>query len=147
MMPLKSAPISSLMIVLLFLCCIACADTEATRPTILDSMDQQKLLQQTSNRTLRATTEEKETVSFSVIYTGELDQILFSSTSHLRALIETYELQLSDPFEVDETMKGIVLHAYEELSNPLEIAKEISQCKEVLMVEAKNLPETKDLAL
>lgn len=147
MMPLRSAPISSLMIVLLLLCCIACADTETTRPTILDNMDQQKLLQQTSNRTIKPIIEEKTEVSFSVIYTGDLDQILFSSTSHLRALIETYELQLSDPFEVDETMKGIVLHSYDALSNPLEIAKEISQCKEVLMVEAKNLPETKDLAL
>lgn len=147
MMPLRSAPILSLLTVLVLLSCIACADTEPKRPSILDSMDQQKLVQQTSNRTIRTTLEEKEEVSFSVVYTGDLDVILFSSTSHLRALIETYELQLSDPFEIDEHMKGIILHSYDELSDPIEIAKEISQCEEVLMVEAKNLPETTDSAL
>lgn len=141
MMTPKSALINSCVIALLLLLLVSCADTEPKRPTILDGMEQSKLVAETSNRTIKSVVEENTEISFSVIYTGDLEEILFNSTSHLRALIESYELQLSDPFEVNDNMKGIVLHSYEMLENPLEIAKEISQCEEVLMVEAKNLPE------
>lgn len=120
----------------------SCADTEPTRVTILDSMNQEQLIQHTSNRSMHAVVKESNEVSFSVIYTGDLEEILLSSTSHFRALVATYELQLSAPFEIDEVMKGITLRTFEPLKNPLEIAKEISQCEEVLMVEAKNIPET-----
>ncbi len=137
----KSALVNVFVTALIFLLIVSCADTEPKRPTILDGMEKTELVKQTSKRTIKLVAEKSNEISFSVVYTGDLDEILFNSTSHLRALIETYELQLSDPFEIDDNMKGIVLHSYEGLADPLEIAKEISQCAEVLMVEAKNLPE------
>ncbi len=138
--------ISSL-VPLILLLVVSCADTERNPSILLEGMDQQKILQSTSNRSMENIAKESTEISFSVIYEGDLDEILFSSTSHLRALVETYELQLSEPFEIDERMKGIVMRSYTTLKNPLEIAKEISRCEEVLMVEAKNLPETVALSL
>jgi hypothetical protein len=119
----------------------ACADTETARPALVDQMNQKNVVDESANRSIDRSAKQNNEVSFSVIYTGNLDEMLFDSNNELRAIIETYELQLTAPFEVDETMKGIVLRTYYTLDNPLEIAKEISRCAEVMMVEAKNLPE------
>lgn len=143
----KRSLIDSLLAVVILLLTAACADKEPPHLMILDGMNQEKLLEQTSNRTIKSRVEESTEVRLSVVYTGDLEEILFNSTSHLRALIENYELQLVDPFEIDNSMKGITLYSHEELEAPLEIAKEISQCEEVLMVEVKNLSDVRAASL
>ncbi|MFK7796085.1 MAG: hypothetical protein AB8E82_01440 [Aureispira sp.] len=143
MMIPKSLSVISFFVLMSLLFVVACAEVEPQPPKLLlDRMDKETVTETTSKRTTKLASENKNEVSFSVVYTGDLEEILFNSTNHFHSLIETYKLQLSAPFEIDETMSGIVLKAHELLENPLDIAKEISLCAEVLMVDVKNLPDT-----
>lgn len=143
MMIPKNLFLVSFFVLMSLLFVVACAEVEPQSPKLLlDSMDKETVTETTSKRTTKLAFQSNTEVSFSVVYTGDLEEILFNSTNHFHSLIETYELQLSAPFEIDDTMSGIVLKSYEPLDNPLDIAKEISLCSEVLMVDIKNLPDT-----
>lgn len=139
----KSLSTISLSVLVSVLLVVACAEVESQSPKLLlDSMDKETVIETSSKRTTKLASKNKKEVSFDVVYAGDLEEILFNSTNHFRSLVETYELQLSAPFEIDDTMSGITLKSYEPLENPLDVAKEISLCPEVLMVDVKNLPNT-----
>ena len=127
---------------LLLLWMAGCTHKEPKPTTLLVDMKQEPLIElSTSRGSTTAANEREEEVYLSVIYTGDLDEILLNSSSHFGALLQAYEFQLTAPFEVDETMKGIVLRTYAPLPDPITVAKEISRCEEVMMVEVKNAPQ------
>ncbi len=118
---------------------IGCTYNDSSTDALLVHTEHQQAIASSTRRTLETEWDQiEEEVYFSVIYTGNLDEILSNSSSHLGALIQAHEFQLTAPFEIDETMKGIILRRFEALKDPVTIAKEISLCEEVLMVEVKN---------
>lgn len=126
-------------VILLIGLLIGCADSENSADALLIQTEHQKAISNSARRTLETEWDRaEEEVYFSVIYTGNMDEILSNSSSHLGALIQTYEFQITAPFEIDETMKGIILHRFDALPDPVTVAKELSLCEEVLMVEVKN---------
>lgn len=139
----RSLPLIGFCVSMSLLFAVSCAEVEPRSPKLLlDSINKETVTKTTTKRTTKLAPKNNSEVSFSVVYTGNLEEILFNSTNQFHSLIQEYELQLSSPFEIDDTMSGIVLKSYEPLVNPLDIAKEISLCPEVLMIEVKNLPDT-----
>lgn len=130
----------SLLILLLtnILFATSCANATGDAP-ILDLMTSAVIAQSPTNRAI-VIDEVKEEVkfSFSVIYVGDLDKIMLDENSDLRLLVDDYGFNLKSPFQIDEEMKGIVLESIQDLDDPIEVAKEISQIEEVIMVEVKN---------
>lgn len=136
--------IKNIFLLLPMLCLLlGCAQEEpASTTTLLQQMEDKHVIQKSNQRSLRSTISEVETELYlSVIYVGDLDEILLNSSSHFGALIEAHGFYLTAPFEVDETMKGIILRTYDAIGDPITIAKEISNCEEVMMVEVKNIPQ------
>lgn len=122
-------------------CCallISCAEIEPSTPALLTQLEEDPSVLNSDQRGYTEIQETASEVYFSVVYTGDLDEIMLNSSSHFGALIKQYTFQLTDPFVIDEEMKGIVLRLYELPEEPLVLAKEISRCEEVLMVELKN---------
>lgn len=110
--------------------------------TILDTMSNEKL--QGNTRAFIEDSEDHEPkVTFTVIYSGDLENMK-TADSEFRILLETYSLEITKPFEIDEENKGFVLVATTKLVAPIEVGKEISLLDQVLMVEVDNVKkETK----
>lgn len=126
---------------------ISCNDhtnNEAFGTSILDTMSNEKIGSST-----RAFTEEggenENPVRFTVIYNGDLTQMTTDENSNFKILLETYALEIENPFEIDEQNKGFVLVPTTPLDEPIEVGREISLLDEVLMVEVDNVKkEEKD---
>lgn len=89
--------------------------------------------------------QEEITVSFTVIYTGDLLKMTTDNNSAFKILLNTYNLEIQRQFKLDEENKGIVLAPVIPLVAPVEVGKEISLINEVLMVEVQNVSkEEKD---
>lgn len=118
---------------------VGCSDTRTSDDALLVQTEHQQAISSSSRRTLEAEWEEaQEEVYFSVVYMGDMDEILSNSSSHFGAIIQAYDFQITAPFEIDDSMKGIILRRFDPLPDPVTVAKEISLCEEVLMVEVKN---------
>ncbi|BDS10227.1 hypothetical protein [Aureispira anguillae] len=105
--------------------------------TILDTMSNEKL--KSSTRAFLEESEKAKKITFTVIYNGDLEQMSTQKDSKFKLLLDTYGLEITDPFEIDEEHKGIVLVPTTALPLPIEIGKEISLLDEVLMVEVDNV--------
>lgn len=101
--------------------------------SILDTMSSEKLLSG-GTRAFKAV-EEEVTTKFTVVHNGDFAKMINSPESDLKALIESYNLKVQSPFEIDEENKGFVLVSSSKLANPVALGKEISLVNEVLMVE------------
>jgi len=77
--------------------------------------------------------------SLSVIYTGDLDELLLDESSTLYKAITAYQLNLESPFKIDDTIKGITLSSPVEMEDPISIGKQISIGEAILMVEVKQV--------
>jgi len=127
-------------LILLFI--TSCDDNtinETFGTSILDTMSNEKIGH--STRTFIEKEEEKTSVSFIVIHNGDLTKMVNDENSALKALIETYNLEVQKPFEIDTENRGFILVTTTILVAPIEVGKEISLINEVLMVEVDN--ETK----
>jgi hypothetical protein len=120
----------------------SCSDQGLMNTSVIDTITAKDIMENSVNRAVQAmASEEENRISISVIYTGDLDEILLDESTTLYKAINDYHLNLESPFQIDENMKGIVLSSYVEMEDPVSIGKEISKGKEILMVEVKNLPE------
>jgi hypothetical protein len=123
----------------------SCSDQGMMNVSLVDPITAKDIMENSVNRSIREMGNEgKEVskVSISVVYTGDLDEILLDESSTLYKAINTYHLNLEAPFEINENMKGITLSSYVEMEDPISIGKQISNGKSILMVEVKNLPDT-----
>jgi hypothetical protein len=121
----------------------SCSDQGMMSSSLVDTISTKDIMEKSVNRTVKSMAEEEEEnkVSISVIYTGDLDEILLDESTVLYKVIHRYHLNLESPFEIDENMKGIVLSSHVKMEDPVSIGKQISKGKTVLMVEIKNLPD------
>jgi hypothetical protein len=85
---------------------------------------------------------EEVLVRFTVIYDGDFTKMT-TNDSPLQALLETYNLKIKDPFELDKENKGLILVPAIPLTAPIEVGKELSLIDEVLMVEVVRVPTKK----
>jgi len=119
----------------------SCSDQGMMSTPLIDTISSKEILENSSNRTNKQKIKEEieeDRVFISVIYTGNLDNILFDESSTLYKAITKYQLNLQNPFQIDEEMKGIILTSYIEMEDPINIAKQISSGESILMVEVKN---------
>lgn len=117
---------------------VSCNDNTANDPfgtTTLHTMSDDDIGH--STRTFVEYGQEEITVSFTVIYTGDLLKIT-NDNSAFKILLNTYNLEIQRQFKLDEENKGIVLAPVIPLAAPIEVGKEISLIDEVLMVEVQN---------
>lgn len=118
----------------------SCSDQQGLMATsLIDTVSTKDIMENSVHRAAPKTITEQK-VSISVIYTGNLDSILLDENSTLYKAINGHHLNLQDPFEIDENMKGIMLTSYAQMEDPVRIAKQISTDENVLMVEVKNFP-------
>lgn len=141
---MKSSQTNFLSICLFCLALIlgSCSDKVADNSmgtTILDTMSNDKI-----KNTTRRSEAQASDVTFTVIYDGELQTLLKEPDSDLKSLMQTYHLLVKDSFEIDEFNKGIILAPSQELETPIELGRELSLVKEVLMVEISNTRPTID---
>lgn len=111
--------------------------------TILDTMSNEKLKSSTRTFIEEAQTQQ-QVVRFTVIYNGDLNEMSTRDNSPLKALLEKYYLDITDPFEIDDENKGIILVPRIQLVDPILVGKEISLLEEVLMVEVENATPTEE---
>lgn len=117
---------------------ISCANT-TPQPPILDLMTSAVIAQSPTHRAINTLKlQEENRLSFSVIYVGNLDEIMMDEESDFRLMVDDYAFNLKRPFQIDGQLKGITLEVTQDLDDPIEVAKEISQIEEVMMVEVKN---------
>lgn len=139
---MKNSPLTnvlcSFLVLLLTISCNDNSNNQTFGTSILDTMSNEKIGQST-----RAYIEDEKEVealiSFTVIYNGDLTQMVNNDNSAFKALLETYGLEMQKPFEIDEENKGIILMPTTPLAAPIEVGKEISLIDEVLMVEVNNV--------
>jgi len=123
----------------------SCSDRGMMNSSLIDTISAKDIMENSVNRAVNLNDSEEKTgnkVSISVIYTGNLDDILLDESSTLYKALNTYHLNLESPFEIDENMKGIILTSYVEMEDPISIGKQISNGTSILMVEVKNLPNS-----
>lgn len=113
--------------------------------SILDTMSSEKLLSG-GTRSFGKEQAKDVTTKFTVVYSGDLVDMMNNPESSLKALIESYNLKVESPFEIDEENKGIVLVSSSKLTNPVAVGKEISLVTEVLMVEVGGVSSSQDQA-
>jgi len=129
---------------ILFSCLIlillaSCNDRTKNEPfgtSIINTMSEKEISHKT-----RAFTEyepEEVLVRFTVIYNGDFTQMTTDDNSPFKALLETYNLEIQKPFDIDKENKGFILVPTIPLAAPVEVGKEISLIEEVLMVEVGN---------
>jgi hypothetical protein len=136
----KFLPINILLSCLILLFLASCNDAtndDAFGTSILDTMSNEKIGHHT--RAFVEIKQEKDLVSFTVIYNGDITKMSTDNNSSFKALLETYNLEMQKPFEIDEENKGIVLVPLIPLMDPIAVGKEISLIHEVLMVEVDNI--------
>ena len=62
------------------------------------------------NAMLETSNNDKDkSVSFIVIYNGDLSDMITDNNSNFKTLIDTYGFRIEQPFEINTKMKGIVL--------------------------------------
>jgi hypothetical protein len=111
--------------------------------TILDTMSNDKL--ESNNRAYNYTGYENKPVTFTIIYKGDLSDMITDDSSNFKALLETYGFRIEQPFEINTEMKGIVLVSSSKFSEPINIGKELSLVNEVMMVEVSNTKIYKEI--
>lgn len=124
----------------------SCSDQGFMNASLVDTISAKEIMENSVNRARKEviieTKENEQLVSFSVIYTGDLDLILLDESSTLYQAVNIHDLNLQDPFEIDEEMKGIILHSYATIEKPVELAKFISNGENILMVEVQNIAKS-----
>jgi hypothetical protein len=124
----------------------SCSDQGMMNTSLIDTVTAEDIMSKSVNRSVYNMSKEEESkVSISVIYTGDLDEILLNESSALSQAINTYHLNLETSFEIDESMKGITLGSYVEMKDPVRIGKEISNGESILMVEIINMPTNNEI--
>ena len=63
----------------------------------------------------------------------------------LNSLMESYELEIVNQFDIDEENEGFVLEPLNNLDNPLEAARELSLVDNVFMVQLKEVPPVEEV--
>jgi hypothetical protein len=58
----------------------------------------------------------------------------------LNGLMETYQLEIVNQFDIDEENEGVEMEPLASLDNPLQTARELSLVDNVFMVELKEVP-------
>ena len=99
-----------------------------------------------------ATLEGKE-VNFVVLYDASAPWAKVFSTGKytstgndiLNGLMESYELEIVNQFDIDEENEGFVLEPLKKLDNPLETARELSMVDNVFMVQLKEVPPVEEV--
>ncbi|MBL4649821.1 MAG: hypothetical protein JKY03_08820 [Aureispira sp.] len=122
----------------------SCSDRGMMNVSLVDPITAKDIMENSVNRSIQQMgneVEDVDKVSISVIYTGDLDEILLDESSTLYKAINTYHLNLETSFEITENMKGITLGSYVKMEDPVSIGKQISKGESILMVEVKNLPD------
>ena len=124
----------------------SCSDQGMMNASLIDTVTAEDIMSKSVNRSIYNMSKEEESkVSISVIYTGDLDEMLLNESSALSQAINTYHLNLETSFEIDENMKGITLGSYVEMKDPVSIGKEISNGESILMVEVKSMPTNSEI--
>lgn len=125
--------------VLLVIACNEKSIHEHLGTSILDTISNDKILSGGTRAKMKE--QEKEIVSkFTVVHNGNLAEMTTNPESTLKALMETHNLQVQNPFDIDEENKGFVLVSTSKIANPVALGKEISLIEEVLMVEIGGVP-------
>lgn len=78
-----------------------------------------------------------------VFNTGDYSQ---TGNETLNALMDSYQLEIVEQFEIDEENEGIVLEPIGTVEQPLEAARELSLVDDVLMVQIKEVPTAEESA-
>lgn len=78
--------------------------------------------------------EEENKVKFTVIYQEKSGEMISDKNSEFNAILATYQLNITTPFELDQENKGLVLVSTIKQANPIKIGKELSLLDPVLMV-------------
>jgi hypothetical protein len=115
--------ISLLLLTLLF---TNCTVEQSSSAVIIDNSQLEQ------SRTMEEEVEVKPTVSFTIIYDNDKDE--------LDAFLASYELQPNHTFDLDSDMHGIEVFPRSELMTPVEVGKMISMQENVLMVRINNIP-------
>lgn len=63
-----------------------------------------------------------------------------TGSDHLNGLLESYLLEITQQFAIDDDNEGLVLEATKAIENPVEAARELSLVDHVLMVHVKEVP-------
>jgi hypothetical protein len=63
----------------------------------------------------------------------------------LNGLMESYELEIVDQFDIDEENEGFVLEPLNKLDDPLKTARELSLVDNVFMVQLKEVPPVEEV--
>lgn len=123
----------------LLLCLFSCSDhhtDEVIGSSIAgDSIDAKDVPLQTRRPPEDAIT---RIVSFQIVYEGDLNAMLTREHSAFKYLINTYELQMDTPNNIDELdnqYKVLTLYTHLPLDSPVEVGKKLSLIDEVLMVQ------------
>ena len=114
--------------------------------TILDTISSDKILQG-NNRAFEEVTDETQKVTFTVIYNGDLDNLVNNANGEFKALVDAYGLRMESSFEIDEENKAIVLVPFAKLAAPIQVGKELSLINEVLMIEVGGVNNEKSTEL
>ncbi|CAA6823935.1 MAG: Unknown protein [uncultured Aureispira sp.] len=128
----------SCFILLFITSCDNTNNTESLGPSILQGM-QNGDISYRGSRSFKQYRQEETLVSFTVIYKGDFTQITSDGNSSFRALLETYNLEVRRPFEVNKENQGFILVPTTPLVAPIEVGKEISLLDDILMVTVDNL--------
>ncbi len=129
--------------ILLIVCCTNKRKDCSFGSTILDTMSKDKL--ESSNRAYNYSDYENKPVTFTIIYKGDLSDMITDNSNNFKALIDTYGFRIEQPFEINTEMKGIVLVSSTKFSEPINIGKEFSLVNEVMMVEVSNTKNNNDI--
>jgi len=129
-------------ILLVVTACDNTSNKESLGPRILHTLPNGEISHR-STRSFVKYQQEENLVSFTVIYQGDFTEITSNGNSSFKALLETYDLKVRRPFQVDEANKGFILVPASPLVAPIEVGKEISLMDDILMVTVDNL-KTKD---
>ncbi len=68
------------------------------------------------------------------------------SNEEFNAILEAYQLQITQHFAIDKKNKGLVLKPIAQLDDPIEPARLLSLVDHVLLVNIKEVPESEDAA-
>lgn len=133
----------SILISALFLLLLAssCSDSHLEQninADLINTIGEDKLYSAT-----RAVSEETtRQMSFTVIYSGDLNAMLADDNHALNTILNTYDLAIDSRFEIDEEHKGIIIIPILPVDNPIALGKTISLIDEVMMVEVENAKQT-----
>lgn len=87
---------------------------------------------------------QETTTRFIVYYSGDLSLVMKDKNSYIKTFMEVYNLKLISSFKIDETNSGFTLEAQEVLDFPTEVAREMSLIDNVLMIEVRYVPTTRE---